>query len=585
MCPVPIFVQYVVLSWYSQTRAWSHSILRRALHDSYSATCLQLFVASISEIKSRQCHAHARHYATMPSVSGPSLGKYRDVWTVVCYYLRYRRPADLQALSLTCSFIALVARTITFQLLIVGRSSPFLVALSNSKVLDREVPAQVLSSIHTLHVNTLFPGGPDNDEQMIQSKLASCLRRLPHLSVFSLECRHMTSSLLEALSQQATIRPIYFTLRGGATFTEPPVLNSTLKFRGLSFMKNIKAWSSHTADGQVAEDLISRSVDTLAFLKVDDSYVNYLGGLANQPLELPHLHTLVVLPTYTELEGRFALHAALAQLQAKPDLSVDTALSQYPSIKELHITSPSVVPRCLPSTALPQLHKITGDTNTLALLVPGRPVTTVILTAPWPMTRGNEQVSELHEDDRADIAWQNRRQLEESTTEEQAQVFRCAYALSRSTGPVRHLILPLVRPSNWHTKLAKEALAAFVEAVPTVEYLTVQLDPMVRTNAFPRPAPLIGVPRTGCPFWIRLTHPTPQTASPLSDCQWCVRTRKRSPGIYPRSPVQLSSASRSRRRMWRSPYVQRTKGIDWQAGVEVVCTRKKWRRGDSEFLA
>ena len=44
--------------------------------------------------------------------------------------------------------------------------------------------------------------------------------------------------------------------------------------------------------------------------------------------------------------------------------------------------------------------------------------------------------------------------------------------------------LPLVRPAKWYTKLAKQALAAFVEALPTVESLTVQLDPMVRVNDF-----------------------------------------------------------------------------------------------------
>jgi len=50
------------------------------------------------------------------------------------------------------------------------------------------------------------------------------------------------------------------------------------------------------------------------------------------------------------------------------------------------------------------MHYCTSDTSTLALLAPGRPVMTVILTAPRPMTSANEQLSELDEDDRATIA-------------------------------------------------------------------------------------------------------------------------------------------------------------------------------------
>ena len=420
----------------------------------------------------------------MPSASGPGFGKYHGAWTIVCNYLRYRQPTDLRALSVTCSSIARVARAVTFQSLIIGPSSAFLVAFSDAEGLDREMSVPVLSFICTLHLNTLSPGEPDEKEQVIQSRLASCLHHLPQLSVFSLECRHIILGLLEALSQLASIRPIDFTLRGGADFVaQRPMLNNTLKYSGLSFMRNIKAWSSHNAARQLAEDLISRSANTLASLRVDDSHIGCLSVLTTQVLKVPHLRNLVVLPTYAELQGRFALQAGLEHVKAlrtEPDSPIDTILSRYPSIEELYLASSSVMPRCLTSTAIPNLHKITSDASTLALLVPGRPVTTVVLTAPWPITRGNEQVSELDEDDRAGIAWQDRLQLENLANEEQADVFRCAYALSHSTGPVRRLILPLVRPSNWHTKLAKQALAAFVEALPTVEYLTVQLDPMVR---------------------------------------------------------------------------------------------------------
>ena len=428
--------------------------------------------------------------ATMPSVDGPGLGKYHDVWTIICYYLRYRQPADLHALSVTCSSIAGAARAIMFRSLIVGPSSSFLLALTDAQSLGREIPIPVLSYIHTLHLNTLSPGEPEGIEQMMQSRLASCLHHFSLLSVFSLECRHIIPLVLEALSQLASKRPIDFTLLGVATFTQPLMPKNTLKFSGLSFMKNFKAWSSSNTDAQVIEDLIARSANTLATLRVDDSHLDCLKVLANQVLELPHLHNLVVLPTYAELESRFALHAGLAQLkalQAEPDSFVDILLGQYSSIEEVYLASPSFVPRCLPSTLLPNLRKVTSDTSTLALLVPGRPVTDVVLTAPWSMTRANEQLAELDEDDRAAIAWQDRHRLEELANAEQAGVFRCARALSHSTGPVRRLILPLVRPSNWHTKLAKQALAAFVEALPSTEYLTVQLDPMVRANYFPFP--------------------------------------------------------------------------------------------------
>lgn len=420
-----------------------------------------------------------------------NVGKYPDVWTIICSYLRYRQPADLRSLSVTCSSISRVAREVIFHSLIIGPTSSFLVAFSSAEGPDRQISVPLLSFIHTLHLNTLSPGEPDENEQMIQSRLAPCLHHLPRLSVLSLECRHIILSLLEALSQLASIRPIDFTLRGGAAFTQPPMPNNALKYVGLSFMKNIMAWSSHDVDRQLAEHLISRSADTLTSLRVDDSHIGCLSVLTNPFLKLPHLHNLVILPTYTEPKGRFALHAGLAQvkaLRAEPDSPIDTILGQYPSIEELYLASTSVSPHSFPSTAIPNLRKVTSDASTLALLVPGRPVTTVVLTAPWPVTRGNERLSELDEDDRAEIAWQDRCQLETLATEEQAAVFRCAYALSHSTGPVRRLVLPLVRPANWHTKLAKQALAAFVEALPTVEYLTVQLDPMVRASLPASPA-------------------------------------------------------------------------------------------------
>ncbi len=421
----------------------------------------------------------------MSPADGPGLGKRNDVWTIICYYLRYRQPADLHTLSVTCSSIAGVARAIMFRSLIVGPSSSFLVALTDAESLVREIPVPVLTYIHTLHLNTLSPGEPENIEQMMQSRIASCLHYFSLLSVFSLECRHIISPMLEAVSQLASRRPIDFTLLGGATSTQPPMRTNTLKFSGISFMKNFKAFSSGNTDAHVVKNLITRSANTLASLRVDDSHVDCLKLLANQALKLPHLHNLVVLPTYAELEGRFALHAGLEQLKAlraEPDSFIDTILSQYSSIEEIYLASPSFVPRCLPSTVLPNLRKVTSDTSTLALLVPGRPVTNVVLISPWPMTRASEQLAQLDEDDRAAIAWQDRSQLEGLANAEQAGVFRCARALSLSTGPVRRLILPLVRPSNWHTKLAKQALAAFVEALPSTEYLTIQLDPMVRAN-------------------------------------------------------------------------------------------------------
>ena len=427
----------------------------------------------------------------MSSADGPGLGKHQDVWTIICHYLRYRQPVDLHALSVTCSSIAGAARAVMFRSLIVGPSSSFLVALSGAERYDRAIPVTVVSYIHTLHLNTLSPGEPESIEQITQSRLASHLHHFSLLSVFSLECRHISPLMLEAVSQLASRRPLDFTLLGGTTSIQPPMANSTLKFSGLSFMKNFKAFSCRNTDAQVVEDLITRSANTLASLRVDDSHFGCLKALADQDLGLPHLHSLVVLPTYAEVEGRFALHAGLAQLKAlraEPDSFIDTILSQYSSIEEISLASPSFVPLCLPSTALPNLRKITSDTSTLALLVPGRPVTNVVLIAPWPMTRANEQLAQLDEDDRAAIAWQDRSQLEGMADAEQAGVFRCARALSLSTGPVRRLILPLVRPSNWHTKLAKQALAAFVEALPSTEYLTVQLDPMVCADNLPPPA-------------------------------------------------------------------------------------------------
>jgi len=78
----------------------------------------------------------------------------------------------------------------------------------------------------------------------------------------------------------------------GATFTQPPMPVSTLKFSGLSFMKNFKAWSSCNTDPQVVEDVIARSADTLASLRVGDSHIDCLRVLANQVLELSHLRRL-----------------------------------------------------------------------------------------------------------------------------------------------------------------------------------------------------------------------------------------------------------------------------------------------------
>jgi len=86
--------------------------------------------------------------------------------------------------------------------------------------------------------------------------------------------------MLEAISQPADICSIDFTLLGGATFIQPPMPNSTLKFSGLSFMKDFKTWSSCNTDAQVVEDLIARAADTLASLRVDGSHVDCLRVLA-----------------------------------------------------------------------------------------------------------------------------------------------------------------------------------------------------------------------------------------------------------------------------------------------------------------
>ena len=188
--------------------------------------------------------------------------------------------------------------------------------------------------------------------------------------------------------------------------------NSSLKFSGLSFMKNIKAWNSHNADVQVVKTLISRAADTLASFRVDDGHVACLGELDNQFLELPHLHSLVVLPTYTVYEGRFALHVGLAQLKA---LRAEPSIV-YPPNEELSLyLLPSFLDASHPLRS--PIYVRLQVTSTLALLVPGKPVTNVVLTTPWTMTRANEQVSELDDDDRANITWQDRRQLEELAAE------------------------------------------------------------------------------------------------------------------------------------------------------------------------
>jgi len=79
----------------------------------------------------------------MPSANSPGFGKYRDVWTIVCHYLRHRQPADLQAVSVTCSSIVGVVRAIMFRLLGIGPSKSLLVALSDAKGLDRGIPLPV----------------------------------------------------------------------------------------------------------------------------------------------------------------------------------------------------------------------------------------------------------------------------------------------------------------------------------------------------------------------------------------------------------------------------------------------------------
>jgi len=144
----------------------------------------------------------------MPSAIVPGHGNYCDVWTIVCHYLQHCQPADLRAVSVACSSIAGVARAIIFRSLIVGPSNSFLVALSDTKDLDRGIPLPALSYIHTIRLNTSSPGEPDNTEQLVQTRLASCLQHLPLLSILSLECRHILSSKLEAISQLANIRPL-----------------------------------------------------------------------------------------------------------------------------------------------------------------------------------------------------------------------------------------------------------------------------------------------------------------------------------------------------------------------------------------
>jgi len=81
-------------------------------------------------------------------------------------------------------------------------------------------------------------------------------------------------------------------------------------------MKDFKTWSSCNTDAQVVEDLIARSADTLASLRVEGSHVDCLRVSAKQVLQLPHLHKLVVPPTYTELEGQLTLQVRFAQLKA-----------------------------------------------------------------------------------------------------------------------------------------------------------------------------------------------------------------------------------------------------------------------------
>jgi len=175
----------------------------------------------------------------MPSANGPGVGKHRDVWTIVCHYLRHPQPADLQAVLVTCSSISGVARAIMCRSLIVGPHS-FLVALSVVKGLDRGIPAS--STAVRLYSSPQYVV-PGKVRQMIQSRLTSCLRHLPLLSILSLECRHIILLMLEAISQLANIRPTAFTFLRAA-FTQPPMPNGTLKFSGPSFMKNFKAWSS-----------------------------------------------------------------------------------------------------------------------------------------------------------------------------------------------------------------------------------------------------------------------------------------------------------------------------------------------------
>ena len=113
--------------------------------DSYSAS-FQLLISSSEWDK--PLTSHARVHATMPSANGPGLGKCHDVWTTVCHYLWHPQPADLQAVSVTCSPIAGVTQAIIFWSLIAGPSNSFLVTLSNTKGLDHGIPLPVLSYVH-----------------------------------------------------------------------------------------------------------------------------------------------------------------------------------------------------------------------------------------------------------------------------------------------------------------------------------------------------------------------------------------------------------------------------------------------------
>jgi len=86
-----------------------------------------------------------------------------------------------------------MARTIIFRSLIVGPSNSLLVALSDTKALDRGIPLQVLSYLHTISLNTLSPGEPDNTEQNdvieacpLSAPLASSLYVIPRMQVYNI---------------------------------------------------------------------------------------------------------------------------------------------------------------------------------------------------------------------------------------------------------------------------------------------------------------------------------------------------------------------------------------------------------------